>query len=346
MQHSNDSARLKAKMLRAAVQDNADTIADRVPTALRPARRFLALCLYRVRVLLLPASIAASMFVAHWSLAAEPVVLPAPSNVPASGPAVEPASPSPPDMSLLTRPLPPSALALGVRRVVLDAGHGGAHQGTASTSGLLEKEITLDLAERARKLLIGRGFDVVLTRTADETLSLKERATTANQQRGDIFVSIHLNSFARTTARGVETFYLGPGEHPDHDAMAAAENQHSGYSLADMRTLLDGIYVDARRDESKRLAQSVQRAMMQRLGKSDPELEDRGVKTAPFVVLVATEMPAILAEVSCLSNPDEAERLGTTAHRQAIAEALVSGIRSFTDHKTQLAGQRKDSNER
>ena len=346
MQHSNDSARLKAKMLRAAVQDNADTIADRVPTALRPARRFLALCLYRVRVLLLPASIAASMFVAHWSLAAEPVVLPAPSNVPVSGPTVEPASPSPPDMSLLTRPLPPSALALGVRRVVLDAGHGGAHQGTASTSGLLEKEITLDLAERARKLLIGRGFDVVLTRTADETLSLKERATTANQQRGDIFVSIHLNSFTRTTARGVETFYLGPGEHPDHDAMAAAENQHSGYSLADMRTLLDGIYVDARRDESKRLAQSVQRAMMQRLGKSDPELEDRGVKTAPFVVLVATEMPAILAEVSCLSNPDEAERLGTTAHRQAIAEALVNGIRNFTDQKTQLAGKRKDSNER
>ncbi|HJU42909.1 MAG TPA: N-acetylmuramoyl-L-alanine amidase [Vicinamibacterales bacterium] len=332
-------------MLRAAVQDNADTIADRVPTALRPSRRFLALWLSRARVLLLPVGVAASMFVAHWSLAAEPVVLPFPVNAPASERA-ESTPPSPPDMSLLARPLPPSALALGVRRVVLDAGHGGAHQGTASTSGLLEKHVTLDLAERARKLLIARGFEVVLTRTADDTLSLKERATTANQQRGDIFVSIHLNSFARTTARGVETFYLGPGEHPDHDAMAAAENQHSGYSLADMRTLLDGIYVDARRDESKRLAQSVQRAMMQRLGKSDPELEDRGVKTAPFVVLVATEMPAILAEVSCLSNPDEAERLGTTAHRQAIAEALVSGIRSFTDHKTQLAGQRKDSNER
>ena len=346
MYQSNDPARLKTQMLRAAVQDNADTIADRVPPALRPARRLLALWISRARVLLLPGSIAASIFVAHWSLAAEPVVVPAPAHAPAAGRTVDPAPPSPPDLSLLARPLPASALALGVRRVVLDPGHGGAHQGTASASGLREKDITLDLAERARKLLVARGFDVVLTRTADETLSLKERATTANHQRGDIFVSIHLNSFARSSARGVETFYLGPSEHPDHDATAAAENQHSGYSLADMRTLLDGIYVDARRDESTRLAHAVQRAMVQRLGKSDPELEDRGVKTAPFVVLVATEMPAILAEVSCLSNPDEAERLGTTAHRQAIAEALDSGIRSFTDQKSQSAVKRKDTNER
>ena len=341
MLDSNDSARLKAKLLRAAVQENADTIADRVPPALRPTRRLMALWLYRTRVLLLPVSIAGSILVAHWSLAAEPVVIPAIEPTTA-----EAAPSSPPDLSLLARPLPASALSLGVRRVVLDAGHGGGHQGTASASGLLEKEVTLDLAERARKLLLGRGFEVVLTRTADATLSLKDRATTANQQRGDIFVSIHLNSFARTSARGVETFYLGPGEHPDHDAKAAVENEHSGYSLADMRTLLDGIYVNARRDESKRLAEAVQRSMMQRLGKSDPALEDRGVKTAPFVVLVATEMPAILAEVSCLSNPEEAERLGTTAYRQAIAEALVGGIRSFTDQKKYSAGKRKDTNER
>lgn len=346
MHHSNDPARLKAQMLRAAVQENADTIADRVPPALRPARRLLALWISRARVLLLPGSIAASIFIAHWSLAAEPVVVPAPANTPAAGLTVGPAPVSPPDLSLLARPLPARALALGVRRVVLDAGHGGAQQGTASTSGLLEKNLTLELAERARKLLAARGFEVVLTRTADETLSLKDRATTANHQRGDIFVSIHLNSFARTAARGVETFYLGPGEHPEHDAKAAVENQNSGYSLADMRTLLDGIYVNARRDESKRLAQSVQRAMMQRLGRADPGLEDRGVKTAPFIVLVATEMPAILAEVSCLSNPDEAERLGTTAHRQAIAEALVAGIRSFAEQQTDSVVKRKDTNER
>ena len=249
-------------------------------------------------------------------------------------------------MSLLGRPLPPRALALGVRRVVLDAGHGGAHDGTSSATGLLEKDITLDLANRTRRLLIDRGFEVVLTRTDDTTLSLKERATTANQRRGDIFVSIHLNALGAEAAHGVETFYLGPSEHPDHDAVAAAENQHSGYSLADLRTQLDRIYVDARRDESKRLAQSIQDAVFRRLRRTDPALDDRGVKTAPFVVLVATDMPAILAEVSCLSNPDEAERLGTTAHRQAIADALVSGIQAFSKQEIYSTGKRKDTNER
>lgn len=322
-------------------------MAGLVPAPLRRSRRLFALSAYWARVLLLPTSIAGLTLAAHWSLAAQPAVVAAPAVTGSATPAhaaVPPASP--PDLSLLERPLPPRALGLGVTRVVLDAGHGGAHQGTASDTGLLEKNITLDLAERTRALLEKRGVTVIMTRTGDETLSLKERATTANQQRGDIFVSIHLNSFGRINARGIETFYLGPSEHPDLDAKAEAENQDSGYSLADLRTLLDGIYVDARRDESKRLAQSVQRSMMQRLGKTDAQLEDRGVKTAPFVVLVATEMPAILAEVSVLSNHDEAERLATPAHRQAIAEALVSGIQSFSEQKTQLGRQRKDTNER
>lgn len=333
-------------MLRAVVEENADTMADRVPPQLRPTRRLLARLTYWSRVALLPVCIGASILAAHWSLAAQPMVVAAPAIEPPATIAPTPRPASPPDMSLLARPLRPSALALGVKRIVIDAGHGGAHQGTASKSGILEKEVTLDLADRARRLLEARGFSVVMTRTADETLSLKDRATTANQQRGDIFVSIHLNSFTRTNTRGIETFYLGPSEHPDLDAMAAAENQDSGYALADLRTLLDGIYVDARRDESKRLAQSVQTALMRRLGKADPDLEDRGIKTAPFVVLVATEMPAILAEVSCLSNAVEAERLGEEAHRRAIAEALVNGIQSFTEQKTQLERTRKETNER
>jgi N-acetylmuramoyl-L-alanine amidase len=343
---SNHSARLKAQLLSAAVQDNADTIAGRVPAALRPARRWLALCAHRARVMAVPSAIVlASIVVAHWSTAAQPVIVATPADLSSPSPFASP-SPSAPDMSLLARPLPPRALALGVRRVVLDAGHGGTNQGTSSATGLLEKEVTLDLAKRARRLLLDRGFEVVMTRTDDETVSLKQRATGANQQRGDIFVSIHLNSFAPVTARGVETFYLGPSEHPDHDAIAAAENQHSGYSLADLRTLLDGIYVDARRDESKRLARSVQDAVMRRLRQTDPALDDRGIKSAPFVVLVATEMPAILAEVSCLSNPDEAERLGAAVHRQAIAEALVNGIQAFSKQQTHLAGKRKETNER
>jgi len=331
-------------MLRAAVEENADTMANRVPGPLRPGRRLLAFLRLRARMLLLPTGVVASMAAAHWTTAAAPEAI-APTALNSPVPVSATLPPSPPDLKLLERPLSPRALALGVNCVVLDAGHGGAQQGTSSETGLLEKEITLDLAERARKLLEARGFTVVMTRTTDQTLSLKDRATTANQQRGDIFVSIHLNSFTRPSARGIETFYLGPSDHADLDAKAAAENQDSGYSLSDMRTLLDGIYVDARRDESKRLAQSVQRSVMQRLGKADTQLEDRGVKTAPFVVLVATEMPAILAEVSVLSNRDEADRLATPAHRQAIAEALVGGIQSFSEQKNQPVRTRKDTNE-
>ncbi len=347
MHPSNHSARLKAQLLRSAVQDNADTIADRLPAALRPARRWLGLCLHRARLVAVPSTIvAAFMLVAHWSMAAQPAVPESPNEALLPHPIVALSPVSIPDMSLLARPLPARALALGVRRVVLDAGHGGLNEGTASAAGLLEKHVALDLAERARRLLLERGFEVVLTRTDDKTLSLKERATAANQSRGDIFVSIHLNSLEPASARGVETFYLGPSEHPDHDAVAAAENQNSGYSLADLRTLLDGIYVDARRDESKRLAQTVQDAVMRRLSRNDPAMTDRGVKTAPFAVLVATDMPAILAEVSCLSNPDEAERLATAAHRQTIAEALVGGIQAFSNQKTHPIGKRKDTNER
>jgi N-acetylmuramoyl-L-alanine amidase len=342
---SNDTARLKAQLLSEAVQDNADTIADRLPSPLRPARRWLALTAYWARLMVVPCAVGvAAIGAARWSTAAEPAV--AASSTPTMPSQAPQAPPSAPDPSLLERPLPPRALGLGVRRVVIDAGHGGAHDGTASATGLLEKDITLDLADRTRRLLIERGFEVVMTRTTDATLSLKERATTANHQRGDIFVSIHLNSLGSDTAHGVETFYLGPSEHPDHDAVAEAENEHSGYSLADLRTQLDRIYVDARRDESKRLAQSIQGAVVRRLRKTDPELHDRGVKTAPFVVLVATEMPAILAEVSCLSNPDEAERLGTTAHRQAIAEALVGGIQAFSKQESYSTDKRKDTNER
>lgn len=331
---STQSERLKAQLLRAAVEDNADVVADRLPAPLRPGRRLVHRWARRAWVLALPLGLMlASGSAADRSAAVEP-----------AGPATEPAAARPaqrdsadaqvpPDPALLSRPLSAGVLALGVRRVVLDPGHGGENLGTASASGLLEKDLTLDLSTRVGRLLVERGVDVVLTRTRDETLSLKDRAAVANSRRGDIFVSIHLNSLRPSRVRGVETFYLGPGERPEHDAIAAKENEHSGYSLADLRALLDSIYANARREESKRLAQSVQRTLVRRLGTVDPAIKDRGVKTAPFIVLVATDMPAILAEVACLSNPEDARRLGTGAYRQTIAEALASGIQAYIDHE-------------
>jgi N-acetylmuramoyl-L-alanine amidase len=349
VQPSPHLGRLKAQIVQAAVQDNADAIADRLPPPLRPFRRFLAVWPRRVGLLMFPASMVAVLALVTHRTTAQP--LPAAQPTP-DQPAVAVNVTAAParglllDASMLTRPLRPRALALGVRRVVLDPGHGGAHLGTMSASGLLEKVIALDLAERTKRLLVDRGFEVVMTRAGDETLSLKERSATANRNRGDIFVSIHLNSFEPGGLRGIETYYLGASARPEHDALAAAENQHSGYSLADMRTLLDSIYADARRDESKRLAQSVQKAIVTRLRTMDHAITDRGVRTAPFVVLVGTDMPAILAEVSCLSNAEEAKQLGATAYRQSIAEALVVGIQSYVDPNVTPNGERKDRNER
>src|SRR5689334_24445996 len=145
-------------MLRAAVEENADTIADRVPQPLRPGRRLFALWLSRARVLVIPAAIVGSMAAAHWTMTAEAEAVPPVAMAPLpSTTAVADVLPSPPDLKLLERPLSPRALALGVSRVVIDAGHGGAQQGTSSETGLLEKEVTLDLAERTRKLLEAKG---------------------------------------------------------------------------------------------------------------------------------------------------------------------------------------------
>jgi N-acetylmuramoyl-L-alanine amidase len=216
-----------------------------------------------------------------------------------------------------------------VRRVVLDAGHGGTDPG-ASALGIEEKNVTLDIGRRLRRMLEQHGFEVVVTRVDDQTIKLRERARLANNSRSDVFISIHVNSIVKHTAsHGVETYYLGPTNDPSLTQLAAAENSSSGYSMADLRKLLDGVYADARRDESLQLAQTVQQQLYGGLRASDPGLENWGVKRAPFVVLVATDMPAILAEVGCLSNDREAAMLSRADYRQKIAEALFQGIHAY-----------------
>lgn len=222
-----------------------------------------------------------------------------------------------------------AAFPLAVRRVVLDAGHGGTDPG-ASSLGLEEKNVTLDIGRRLRRMLEDNGFDVVVTRPDDRTLKLRERARLANTSRSDIFVSIHVNSIVNhTSSHGVETYYLGPTNDPSLTKLAADENSMSGYSMADLRKLLDGVYADARRDESQQLAAKVQQQLFGQLRSADPGLENWGVKRAPFVVLVATDMPAILAEVGCMSNRSEAAMLGRPDYRQKIAEALYRGIHAY-----------------
>jgi N-acetylmuramoyl-L-alanine amidase len=230
---------------------------------------------------------------------------------------------------LAPTPIDLAVLPLEVRKIVIDPGHGGKDIGTSTPGGLAEKEVTLDIGIRLRHLLEQAAFEVVMTRDKDETVPLRQRTALANTQGADLFVSIHLNWIDGGQVRGIETYYLGPTEDPMLLQLAAQENRDSGYALADFRKLLDYIYLSVRRDESRRLAESVQRTLVTALRRQYPALANRGVKTAPFAVLVGTEMPAVLAEVTCLSHPEEARLLATPQYRQDIAQALWQGIRAY-----------------
>jgi N-acetylmuramoyl-L-alanine amidase len=223
----------------------------------------------------------------------------------------------------------PAVFPLALGTVVVDPGHGGENRGTKAPFGLVEKELTLDIGRRLRDLLGARGYNVVMTRDEDVTLPLRRRTELANEARGDVFVSIHLNWIETRETRGVETYYLGPTHDPALERLAADENRDSGYRIADLRSILDQLYADARQNESAQLARSVHRSLLQALRQINPGLENRGVKSAPFVVLTTTDMPAILAEVSCLSNDEEAELLGDAAYRDRIAAALADGIDGY-----------------
>jgi len=264
-------------------------------------------------------------------VAVRPAAVPVPA-VAASGPS---SLPVPAAVAAVTavppQPIDAAVFPLAVRRVVLDPGHGGGSLGTRAPQGLVEKSLTLDIAGRLRRLLEKDSFQVVMTRDGDRDVSLERRGTLANRAGADIFVSIHLNWIENRRSRGVETYYLGPTDDPYLTRLAASENRESGYSMADMRHLLDGIYAGVRQDKSRKLAETVQGALFHSLGRMNPEIQDRGVKAASFIVLLTTEMPAILAEVSSLSNEEEARLLTKPLYRQYIAEALAKGIRAYAE---------------
>lgn len=234
----------------------------------------------------------------------------------------------PPVFADAPRRIDPSIFPLRVRHVVLDPGHGGEDLGTRHGS-LYEKDLTLDIAIRLRELLSDEGFEVSMTREVDEGLELRERRNLANRLEADVFVSIHLNWIASRSVRGVETYYLGPTDDPELNALARRENGRSGYTLTEQSELIRGLVLNAQHQRSEQLAGRVQQTLFRSLREVNPELKDRGVKTAPFVVLIGTEMPAILAEVSCLSNAEEVELLGRSLYRDKIARALFKGVSRY-----------------
>ena len=335
---ARDLNRIKSRMIRELVKDNIGTIQGRMPRVsphplLPISSRALLWVLASVTL------VATSYFLSTIMEARREMTFSAPS--PAHAVAPSPPAPVPmasvdPQPSLpVPQPIDRAVLPLGVRKIVLDPGHGGADSGTIAPGGIVEKEITLDIGHRLRWLLEKVSFEVAMTRKTDRAVSLKERIGFANAIRGDLFVSIHVNWIKTRKTRGVETFYLGPTDDPYLTQLTAMENQESGYSLTDYRGLLEAIYMDVRNNESHRLARAVQRELFRSLRTINPEVKNRGVKRAPFLVLVGTHMPAILAEVSCLSNEKEARLLVRPEYRQLIAEALFRAIHSYADSLTQ-----------
>ncbi|MDE5832666.1 MAG: N-acetylmuramoyl-L-alanine amidase [Desulfovibrio sp.] len=221
-------------------------------------------------------------------------------------------------------------LGLTVRRVFIDAGHGGKDPGT-NHNNIIERAITLDLARAVGRLLTANGLEVVYSRSGDNTVKLSDRARLANRAGADLFVSIHVNAHENANINGFETYYLDLASTPQAARVAALENAGSDRRVSDMQKLVADVMLNARAGESRRLASDIQRAAMFRLKKREFATRDNGVKSAPFHVLCGTRMPAALVEVGYCTNPTEARNLARPQYRNALAEGLAEGILAYRD---------------
>jgi len=239
----------------------------------------------------------------------------------------------------LAPPAPPSTirggyslarqLGLGVSRIVIDPGHGGPDPG-AQANGVTEAEVVLDIALRLEKLLLEQpGFEVVLTRRKNVAVPLERRTAIANEERADLFLSIHANSSPRRETAGVETYFLNLATNPQAEAVAARENAASSHSMHTLPQLVRAITNNNKIAESRELAGTVQASLVRRLKARNSSFQDLGVKQAPFVVLIGAQMPSVLAEVAFLTNRAEAALLKQPAYRQQVAQALCDAILEY-----------------
>jgi len=232
-------------------------------------------------------------------------------------------------------------LALGVRCIVIDAGHGGKDHGAPGYhKGVAEKDIVLALAKRlAVKLRQKLKCEVILTRSTDRYLSLDERTTLANRKRADLFISIHANASRNRKAYGVETYFLNLAKDRASINVAARENATSEKNISDLHTILNSLMKNAKINESSRLAQYVQGSLVANLKGTYGNIRDKGVKQAPFYVLLGARMPAILVETGFISNKRECKRLATAAYQEKICDGIVKGVKRYIEstHPSSLA---------
>src|SRR6266704_147894 len=230
--------------------------------------------------------------------------------------------------STLTR-----TLGLKIGRIVIDPGHGGHDTGTIGPTGLMEKDLCLDVALRLGKIIEQRlpGADVVYTRSDDSFVPLEERTSIANQAKADLFISIHANSSRDHAARGIETYYLNLKGSAEAMEVAARENATAQGGVHDLQDLVLKIARTEKIDESKELAEDIQDSLSRRIQKTNKPVKNRGVRKAPFVVLIGADMPSVLTEISFLSNPADEQLLKKPEQRQKVAEGLYQGVASYLE---------------
>jgi N-acetylmuramoyl-L-alanine amidase len=222
------------------------------------------------------------------------------------------------------------ALGLKIGRIVIDAGHGGHDSGTLGADGIQEKDVVLDVALRVGKLLHDRlGAEIIYTRSDDTFIPLETRTAIANKAQADLFLSIHANSSQDASARGVETYYLNFTSDPTALDVAARENAVSDQSIHQLSDLVKKIALKDKIAESREFAGDVEESLYAGLVKGNAGLKDRGVKKAPFVVLIGANMPSILAEISFVTNPKDAEQLQQPEYRERVAESLYRGVARY-----------------
>jgi N-acetylmuramoyl-L-alanine amidase len=220
-------------------------------------------------------------------------------------------------------------LGLGVSRIVIDPGHGG-HDPGAKGRGVTEAEVVLDVALRLEKLLMQvPGVEVVLTRRTDDYVPLEQRTALANRAGADLFLSIHANASNNMQASGVETYFLNFASNLSAASVAARENAASGQTMGALPDFVKTIALNNKLDESKDFATYVQRAMIEALRPANKSVRDLGVKQAPFVVLIGAAMPSVLAEISFITNSQDARLLKNGNYRQRIADALFKAVQKY-----------------
>jgi N-acetylmuramoyl-L-alanine amidase len=229
-------------------------------------------------------------------------------------------------------------LGLGVKRIVIDPGHGGKDKGASGKNGLYEKNLNLKIAKKlAQRIKQDLNLEVVLTRDSDRFIPLEERTAIANTRHADLFVSIHVNASPNSQAEGFETYFLNLATDEESMRVAAYENATSTKRISDLQKTLKDLMLNTKIDESSRLAGHVQQNVIQALYEKYSPVKNLGVKQAPFYVLIGAQMPSILFEASFISNDRERERLGQDDYLDQIVEGLLKGIEGYIK-EIKLAG--------